>query len=147
MKTISLAAVLLTLSAGAALAQGAPGGRMDANGDAKVTLSEFKTARVTMMMRADANKDGKLTKAELEAGRAAMAQRGGEGGAPKGGGSGIMFGMMDGNKDGFLTRPEIEKMLERRFGRIDVNGDGSLSTSEMEAMRTAGMGGRGGGAH
>lgn len=147
MKMISLAAVLLTLSAGAALAQGAPGGRMDANGDGNVTLSEFKTARVTMMMRADANKDAKLSKAELEAGRAAMAQRGGEGGAPKGPGGGMMFGMMDANKDGFLTRPEIEKMLERRFGRIDVNGDGSLSASEMAAMRTAGMGGRGGGAH
>lgn len=147
MKMISLAAVLLALSAGAALAQGAPGGRMDTNDDGKVTLSEFKAARVTMMMRADANKDAKLSKAELEAGRAAMAQRGGEGGAPKGPGGGMMFGMMDGNKDGFLTRPEIEKVLERRFGRIDVNGDGSLSASEMAAMRTAGMGGRGGGAH
>lgn len=147
MKTISLAAVLLILSAGAALAQGAPGARMDANGDGKVTLAEFKTARVTMMMRADANKDGKLSKAELEAGQAAMAQRGGEGAAPKGPGTGMMFGMMDANKDGFLTRPEIEKMVERRFGRIDVNGDGSLSASEMAAMRTAGMGGRGGGVH
>lgn len=147
MKTISLAAVLLALSAGAALAQGAPGGRMDADGDGKVTLSEFKAARVAMMMRADANKDAKLSEAELEAGRAAMAQRGGQGGAPKGPGAGMMFGMMDANKDGFLTRPEIEKMLERRFGRIDVNGDGSLSAAEMAAMRTVGMGGRGGGAH
>jgi len=146
MKSISLAAVVLVLSAGSALAQGAPGARMDANSDGKVTLAEFKTARVAMMMRADANRDSKLSKAELETGMAAMRQ-GAEGAAPKGPGGGMMFGMMDANKDGFLTRPEIEKMVERRFGRIDVNGDGSLSASEMAAMRSGGMGGRGGGAH
>jgi Ca2+-binding EF-hand superfamily protein len=57
-----------------------------------------------------------------------------------------MFAMMDANKDGFLTRAEIEKMVERRFQRIDVNGDGSLSAGEMQAMRSGRMGGQGGGA-
>lgn len=144
MKTAILAAVL-ALAAGAALAQGAPGARADTNGDGKVTLAEFKAARVGMMLRSDANHDGKVSKAELEAGMAAM--RGAGGGAPKGpgGGGGMMFAMMDGNKDGFLTRPEIEKMVERRFQRIDVNGDGSLSAGEMQAMRGGPMGGQGGG--
>lgn len=146
MKSIPLAAALLALSAGAALAQGIPGARMDANGDGAVSAAEFRNARVTMMMRADANKDGKLTRAELETGMEAMRQRGGE--APKKGPrAGMMFGMMDANKDGFLTRPEIEKMVGRRFQRIDVNGDGSLSSSEMAAMRSGAMGGRGGGGH
>ncbi|MCF8504239.1 MAG: EF-hand domain-containing protein [Caulobacter sp.] len=143
MKTITLAAVLLTLSAGAALAQGAPGARMDVNGDGKVTKGEFTNARVTMMMRADANKDGKLSKAELETGMSAMRKGGAAAGKGKGGG--MMFGMMDGNKDGFLTRAEIEKMIERRFQRIDVNGDGALSSSEMAAMPGGQMGGGGGG--
>ena len=142
MKMITLAAALLSFSAGAALGQGAPGARMDVNGDGKVTQSEFTNARVTMMMRSDANKDGKLSKAELETGMTAM-RKGGGGGAGKGGG--MMFGMMDANKDGFLTRPEIEKMIERRFQRIDVNGDGALSSSEMAAMRGGQMGGGGGG--
>lgn len=146
MKSITLAAALFALSAGAALAQGAPGARMDANGDGAVTAAEFRNARVTMMMRADANKDGKLTRAELETGMAAMRQRGGP--APqKGPRAGMMFGVMDANKDGFLTRAEIGKMIERRFQRIDVNGDGSLSSSEMAAMRGGAMGGRGGGDH
>jgi Ca2+-binding EF-hand superfamily protein len=88
---------------------------MDANGDGKRSRSrEFTAARVAMMMRADANRDGKLSKAELESGMAAM-RKGGGGAAPKGPGGGMMFGMMDANKDGFLTRPEIEKMVERRF--------------------------------
>lgn len=149
MKTITLAAVLLTLSAGAALAQGAPGARADANGDGKVSLAEFKAARVAMMMKADANRDGKLSRAELEAGRAAMRQGAGAGsqGGQGGGRIGMMFGMMDANNDGFLTRPEIEKMVERRFQRSDVNGDGSLSASELAAMRNSAMGGRGGGGH
>ena len=148
MKTITLAAVLLAMSSGSAMAQGAPGAKMDANGDGAVSLAEFKAARVKMMMRADTNRDGKLSKTELEAGMAAMRQGGGGGGGQGGGqGGGMMFAMMDANKDGFLTRPEIEKMVERRFGRFDVNGDGSLSASETAAMRSGGMGGRGGGGH
>lgn len=142
MKTLALAATLLALSAGAALAQDGPGGRMDGNHDGKVSLAEFKAARLGMMMRADANRDGKLAKAEFESGMAAMRQGGT---APKGPGAGMMFGMMDGDKDGVLTKPEIEKMLERRFQRIDVNGDGALSSSEIAAMRSGAMGGRGGG--
>lgn len=142
MKTITLAAALLALSAGASLAQtGAQEGpKADTNGDGKVTLAEFKASRLNRTMRADANKDGKISKAELEA--VAAARKGGEG---QGGGGGRMFGMMDANNDGFLTRAEIEKMVERRFQRLDVNGDGSLSAAEMQAARRGPMGGQGGG--
>lgn len=139
MKTITLAAALLALSAGAALAQDGP--KADTNGDGKVTLAEFKAGRLNRTMRADANKDGKISKAELEAVAAKRKSGGGEG---KGGG-GRMFGMMDANNDGFLTRAEIEKMVERRFQRLDVNGDGSLSTAEMQAAKRGPMGGQGGG--
>ena len=142
MKTITLAATLLALSAGAALAQTGP--KADANGDGKVTLAEFKTTRVAAMLRGDTNRDGKLSKAELEAVAAKRADMGGKPGKPGKGGGGRMFGMMDANNDGFLTRPEIEKMVERRFQRMDVNGDGSLSAAEMQARRGP-MGGAGGG--
>lgn len=140
MKTIIFAAAALALSAGAASAQGMA--RPDANGDGKVTLAEFKTSRVAMMMRADASKDGKLSKAEMEAVGGKRAGKGGEDGK---GGSGRMFGMMDANRDGFLTASEIEKMVERRFSRMDVNGDGALSAAEMQAGRKGPMGGPGGG--
>ncbi len=140
MKTIIFAAAALALSAGAASAQGMA--RPDANGDGKVTLAEFKTSRVAMMMRADASKDGKLSKAEMEAVGGKRAGKGGEDGK---GGAGRMFGMMDANRDGFLTASEIEKMVERRFSRMDVNGDGALSAAEMQAGRKGPMGGPGGG--
>lgn len=139
-KMITLAAALLALSAGAAAAQAAP--KADTNGDGKVSLAEFKAARVATTLRADTNKDGKVSKAELEAVAARRAAKGG--GEGKGGG-GRMFGMMDANNDGFLTHPEIEKMVERRFQRLDVNGDGSLSAAEMQAAKRGPMGGQGGG--
>jgi Ca2+-binding EF-hand superfamily protein len=135
MKTMVLAGALLALSAPTALAQTGQAARMDANGDGRVSLTEFRSARGAMMMRADANKDGRLTKAELEAGMAAMRPGGG---AAKGPGPGGMFGMMDANHDGFLSRPEIDRMLERRFQRIDVDRDGSLSAGEVAAMRGGG---------
>jgi Ca2+-binding EF-hand superfamily protein len=138
-KTITLAAALLALTAGAATAQGMP--KADANGDGKVTLAEFKTARVAMMMRADTNKDGKVSKAELEA---FGERKGGE--SKRAGGGGRMFGMVDANNDGFLTKPEVEKMVERRFQRMDVNGDGSLSAAELQSGKRGPMGGQGGGA-
>lgn len=140
MKTIILAATALALSAGAASAQGMA--RPDANGDGKVTLAEFKSSRVAMMMRADANKDGKLSKAEMEAAASKRAEAGGKGGM---GGGGRMFGMLDANKDGFLVGTEIATMAERRFSRMDVNGDGSLTPAEMQAGRKGPMGGQGGG--
>lgn len=140
MKTIILATAVLALTAGASMAQGMA--RPDANGDGKVTLAEFKTSRVAMMMRADANKDGKLAKAEMEAAAARRAEAGGKEGK---GGGGRMFGMLDANKDGFLVASEIEKMVERRFSRMDLNGDGSLTAAEMQAARKGPMGGQGGG--
>jgi hypothetical protein len=143
MKTIILAATALALSAGAASAQGMA--RPDANGDGKVTLAEFKSSRVAMMMRADANKDGKLSKAEMEAAASKRAEAGDRGDKGGMGGGGRMFGMLDANKDGFLVGTEIATMAERRFSRMDVNGDGSLSPAEMQAGRKGPMGGQGDG--
>lgn len=147
--TTAAAALLLASAAFAAPGAGMGGPpKADANGDGKITLAEFKAARLNMMMRADANRDGKLSEAEMQAARAQRASmRGGQGGldgAPKGDGS-RMFTMMDANHDGFLDKGEIGRMLERRFQRLDVDGDGVLSASEQAAGRQQrGMGGQGG---
>lgn len=147
-KVTALGAALLI--AGAASAQGMGGGlaKADTNGDGKVSLAEFKTARIAMMMRADTNRDGKLSQAELEAVRAKRASMGGgQGGGPPGGGpgGGRMFQMMDANHDGALDKAEIGRMMERRFQKMDVDGDGFLSSSELAAARPPrGMGGQGG---
>ncbi|HYE47465.1 MAG TPA: hypothetical protein VEA44_16995 [Caulobacter sp.] len=136
MKTYLIAGVMLVLSASVACAQPGKGvGRVDSNGDGKVTLAEFKAARAGQLMRMDADKDGKLSKAEFQAGSAARADKAGK--APKGDGS-RMFGMVDGNGDGFLDRGELGKMAERRFGRMDADGDGALTPAELQAGRQRG---------
>ncbi|MDQ0463532.1 hypothetical protein QO010_001303 [Caulobacter ginsengisoli] len=150
--TVAGAALLIAGSALApsSFAQGAGGAKADTNGDGKVSLAEFKAARVTMMLRADANKDGKLSQTELQTARAMRAsKRGGDDAAKPGGGEGgggRLFAMADANHDGFLDKSEIGKLSERRFQRMDVDGDGQLSASELAAGRQQrGMGGQGGG--
>ena len=142
MKTYLIAGAMLALSAGVACAQPAGAGRMDTNGDGKVTLAEFKAARSTQLMRLDADGDGKVSKTEFQARGAKAAEKSGK--APKGDGS-RMFGMLDANADGFLDKAEMAKMAERRFGRMDADGDGSLSATELQAARKGAGGMMGGG--
>jgi len=143
MKTYLIAGAMLALSAGVACAQPAKGAaRMDSNGDGKVSLAEFKTARSTQMMRLDADGDGKVSKTEFQARGAKAAEKSGK--APKGDGS-RMFSMLDANTDGFLDKAELAKMAERRFGRMDADGDGSLSATELQATRKGAAGMMGGG--
>ncbi len=145
MKTYLIAGALLAIIAGAACAQPAPGkgGRLDTNGDGKVTLAEFKTGRTTQMMRMDADRDGKVSKAEFQAGMAARKARaeakGKEG--KRGGDGSRMFGMMDGNTDGALDKAELGKLAERRFGRMDADGDGILTAAERQSAGQGMMGG------
>ena len=145
MKTYLIAGALLALTAGAACAQPVPGkGRGDLDGDGKLTLAEFRTARTNQMMRMDTDRDGKISKVEFQAGMAARKARAeGKGMDHKGkGGDGSrMFGMLDGNGDGALDKAELGKMAERRFGRMDADGDGVLSAAE----RQSGQGMMGGG--
>ena len=140
MKTYLIAGALLAMTAGAACAQPAPGkGRPDANGDGKLSLSEFKTARTNQMMRMDTDRDGKVSKAEFQAGMAARQAR--AEGKGKGGDGSRMFGMLDGNGDGALDKAELGKMAELRFGRMDADGDGVLSAAERQAAGQGMMGG------
>lgn len=128
MKTPILAAALLALSAGGALALPS----IDANGDGKISAAEFKAGRTALIMGADADKDGKVSPAELgvvveqvSAGRpAAEGQR--------------VFARIDANHDGFLTRPEVEAVVERRFRTLDANGDGALSAAERQNWKVPG---------
>lgn len=144
MKAYMIAGVLLAMTAGAACAQPA---RPDADGDGKLTLAEFRTARTNQMMRMDTDRDGKVSKAEFQAGMAARkAKAEGKGmgmdGKGKGKGDGSrMFGMLDGNGDGALDRAELGKMAERRFGRMDADGDGVLTAAERQSAGQGMMGG------
>jgi len=127
MKIIVLPTLALLAVGGAALAQNVPprGGdrqmqsaeerfkQLDANGDGKVTLDEYKAMRGGM--RAGAG------------GPPAGGPRAGAGGPPAGGPP------PGGNAQGD-RRGEMQATREERFKAADTNKDGSLSLAEYKAM-------------
>lgn len=101
----------------------------DADGDGKVTMSEFRAAdgvrQSRVFARMDVNNDGKISSDEARP----VAP---DAGAPNRGG-GIL--LMDANKDGFVTKDELSAISQRRFQMADKNNDGWLSGEEMDMMR------------
>lgn len=104
-----LAAVALTVAAGAAVAQQAQTERparvlrADADRDGRISRAEFVDARVARLTAVDANRDGSVTREEMQAaGQARRAER-----------------------------------ADARFARLDANSDGSISRAEFDAPREA----------
>lgn len=104
-----LAAVALTIAAGAAVAQQTqserPAGvlRADADRDGRISRAEFVDARVARLTAADADRDGSVSREEMQAaGQARRAER-----------------------------------ADSRFARLDANSDGSISRDEFDAPREA----------
>lgn len=109
-----LAAMALTVAAGAAVAQQAQTERparvlrADADRDGRISRSEFVDARLVRLTAVDANRDGSVSREEMQAaGQARRAER-----------------------------------ADARFARLDANSDGSISRAEFDAPREA-RGGRG----
>lgn len=143
----ALAGFCLLAAGGAAFAQGgAQGGgrggplgmlgRYDADGDGKISLSEYETGRQAAFNRMDTDGNGALSFAEIDAATAAAAQRGGN-----------MAQMMqarmaalkaaDTNGDQSISADEYKAYADAEFKKLDTNGDGFISADEAQA----GMGG------
>lgn len=128
LKSTLIAAGAMLVMAGPALAQPKAAAGLDANGDGKVTLSEFQAGRGGQMMtRLDANKDSKLSKDEFSA-MHKKAQAAGK----EGKGAERMWSRIDANKDGFLARSEVDALLAQRFKRMDTDNDGALTMAELK---------------
>lgn len=123
----SLIAITAMMIAAPALAAGQPGAKLDANGDGKVTQSEFQAGRSAQMLALDSNRDGKLSRAEFAALREEKAeakrQRRGD----------RMWSRLDTDKDGALSRSEMDGLLSKRFKRMDTDKDGVMSAAELKA--------------
>lgn len=131
MRGILIAAGLMALMTGAALAQGGGGGpldrlrAMDANKDGNITKAEARAARETMFRGLDTNADGFVTEAE----RTALREAAGKDGPGRGGGGG------DTNGDGKISRAEFLDAPYRGFDRLDANNNDIVEASEVEAAR------------
>jgi len=135
-----IAATLLAITAGAALAQetaapaatGKPRAALDANKDGVIDRSEA-AAHPRLAGRfdqLDRNKDGKLQRDELP--RMKHGRHGGRGGH---GGFGFGFAGpdVDADKDGRISKAEALAAATARFERMDANKDGFIDQADREA--------------
>lgn len=117
-----VAAVLLRPMAGDAAPRG------DADGDGKLSLTEFQTAAQKRLIRADKDADGKLSLQEWLARPAAAKAKH----DPT-----KQFNRLDANKDSQLDAAELEALVKRRFAALDKNADGALSEEERPGRKAA----------
>ena len=137
MKKSLLIACLLGLGGtSVALAHGPHGrfGRMDADGDGKVTLAEMQKTVGDHFAKLDANGDGRVDKNELASfGEQMRAQHENERGAR----IEKHFAGKDADRDGKLSRQEVARMPQPFFDRLDANKDGYLTKDEFAAKASA----------
>jgi hypothetical protein len=129
----ALLASAVAMIAGPAFAQAKGAAALDANGDGKVTLSEFQAGRgAQMMARLDADKDGKLSKDEFAALRKAKAEDAASPARRGGKMADRMWSKVDADNDGFVSKAELDGFLAIRFKRMDVDNDGALTMAELK---------------
>jgi Ca2+-binding EF-hand superfamily protein len=131
-KTLVIGCVLGLCSGSVALAHGFGGGlgRLDGDGDGKVTLAEMKKAEQEHFAKADANRDGRITSDEVTALREQMKSKRGEFMQKR-------FADKDADGDGRLSNAEVSRMPAEYFTRIYTNKDGFLSKDELSARANA----------
>lgn len=134
----ALAALTVAAAGGVALAQQTPdrpqarGMRADADGDRKLSRTEFVEARVQRLAAADADRDGSVTPDEMRA--AAQARRAGR--------AETRFDRLDADNDGAISRAEFDAHREARAGQ-GPRADRVHRRMGRHGARGEGMGTRG----
>ena len=111
--TGGLAALILAVAGGAAIAQSSPerpqarGLRADTDGDQRLSQAEFVGRRVARLTAADADRDGSVTADERRA--AAEARRAGR--------ADVRFDRLDADDDGVVSKAEFDARREARADR------------------------------
>lgn len=130
MRTIiigSVAGLGLGLAAMSALAASGQGdmhfGRLDVDGDGKVTAEEMNAKHEKMIEKADGDGDGAVTREEMQAYREARRAEWREKHSP------------DANDDGVIDRQEFINAAQERFDRMDKNGNGVIDEDEQRRRR------------
>ncbi|HEY9842402.1 MAG TPA: hypothetical protein V6D23_18210 [Candidatus Obscuribacterales bacterium] len=148
-KKIAILTGLCLMLAGPALAEGGRFGKLDANGDGKISLQEMQAQAEKHFTAADTNKDGQISQAEREQMAAAHAAKrqarmqaqgqqaqgqhkhqGQHRGQHKQG-----FKGPDANADGLVSRAEAQAAVQKRFTHMDLNHDGFVTQDELKQLQ------------
>ncbi|MSU90828.1 hypothetical protein GE300_14585 [Rhodobacteraceae bacterium 2CG4] len=130
-KLLVLAVAASLIAPAAAFAEGAGkrgAGRLDADGDGAITLSDMRAQRAAMFDRIDADKDGRVTPDERAAARKNAPERRKAARADRPERSGD-------RTETTIARADFIASAERRFALLDADGDGKLTREEMKAGR------------
>jgi EF hand len=141
--TVAVLALMGTVLAAAAFAQGGPEGgpegrgpglqemfaSIDADANGLVTEAELEAHRSAEFTAADTNGDGLLSADELSARALARFTE------TQAARTARMIDNQDNNGDGSLALAELDEgPMGRNFARIDTDNDGAISQAEAEAM-------------
>lgn len=125
---LTASALIITLSAGTAIAQKGPL-KFDLNGDQQISITEFLAGADTRFDETDVNGDGFLSDDERKASREARRQAHAD----------ERFAKVDQNGDGQLSKEELQAAKDARrdkkIARHDLNGDGTVDDQEREALK------------
>jgi len=110
-------------------------GRLDSNGDGKISKSEARGPLAENFDRFDTNNDGFISKSELEeAGKRMKNGMGPMQGLFRPEASFVnLFNQQDVDADGRVTRAEAKGKLLENFDVLDADKDGKLTRQEVEA--------------
>lgn len=113
------------VAAGAASAAEAPRPwKADANGDQRLSQSEYINDMARRVMKLDRNADGTIDKEERQAAMDDAANR-----ARKR--MERLLASEDQNSDGTITKAELDTILASRFTKLDADGDGLLAREDL----------------
>jgi Ca2+-binding EF-hand superfamily protein len=145
LKTTGIALAALLAFAGVVSAQdGRATGRIDQDGDRRVSLAEMQARAAQRFVRLDTDRNGQLTQEERRAGRAALrakrAERREGRVAQRGERRAERLARLDVNRDGQIGQAEAPPRLAQRFAQLDTDRNGALSRAELQAR--AGMRGQ-----
>lgn len=118
----------LVAAGGASAAEAQRPWKADANGDQRLSQTEYVNDMSRRVMKLDRNSDGVIDKGEMQAAMEEAADR-----ARKR--MQRLLTSEDKNSDGAITKAELDAILVSRFATMDRDGDGLLAREDLSRRR------------